>query len=79
MKRGIKRLFCTNKVRVTIYLLVVILFVVSLSLFSISILRLNGIETLLRIVVLLLLVIYFVILVYKGYSYIIKICKIKYI
>ena len=79
MKRGIKRLFHFNKIRVTIYFFIVILFVISLTLFSISVLKLNGIETLIRIVILLLLIIYLVFFLYKGYKFIVRRNKIKYI
>ena len=78
MKRGIKRLFHANKLRVIIYLLVVVFFAISLFIFSINILKLVGIETLLRIIIILLLIIYFVFLFYKGYKYIIRRNKIKY-
>jgi len=78
MKRSIKRLFYANKGRVIVYLLAMLLFLLSLSFFSVSILRLNGIETLLRILILLFLIIFFVLLVYKGYKYVIRRNKIKY-
>lgn len=78
MKRSIKRLFYANNGRVIGYLLAMLLFLLSLSFFSISILRLNGIETLLRILILLFLIIFFVLLVYKGYKYVIRRNKIKY-
>jgi len=78
MKRGIKRLFHANKVRVITYLLVVIFFAISLFICSLTLLKLTGIETLLRIIVILLFIIYFVFLFYKGYKYIIRRNKIKY-
>jgi len=58
--------------------LIVILFVISLSFFSIAILRLSGIETLIRILILSLLILFLFFLTYKGYKYIIKRNKIKY-
>ena len=78
MKRSIKRLFRANKIRLSIYFLVIVLFSISLILFSLSILKLNGIETLLRILVLILLISYFVFYTYKGCKYIINRNKIKY-
>ena len=78
MKRGIKRLLHANKIRVVIYLLVVVFFAISLFSFSFSLLRLIGIETLIRIIVILLFILYFIFLCYKGYIYIVKRNKIKY-
>ena len=78
MKRVIKRLMHTNKIKVTIYLSVVLLFIISLLLFSISILKLSGIETLLRIILLFILAIIWVVIVYKGYKFIINRNRIKY-
>ena len=54
MKRTLKRLFYTNKTKMIIYLFTIIVFLVPAIIFAISLIRLNGIETTIRIIILFL-------------------------
>lgn len=78
MKRRIKRLFYANRTKVTIYLIIVLLLMISFFFFSFAILKLNGIETVFRTIILFLGFLYLFFYIYKGYIYIINRKKIKY-
>ena len=78
MKRKLKRLFYTNKSKMLIYLFTIIVFLVPAILFSISIIRLSGIETTIRIIVLFLIACYFFYYIYKCYYYIVNKNKVKF-
>lgn len=78
MKRKIKRLLYTNKVRVVIYLLLIVFFLVSFTFFTISLLKLNGIETTIRIIILACLIIYLIYYIYKAYYYMVNKNKVRY-
>ncbi len=79
MKRKLKRLFYTHKFRLIIYLLGIVVFLVSSLLFSITLIKLSGIETTIRIVLIFLIAMYFIYYIYKGYTYIVNKNKVKYI
>ena len=79
MKRIIRRLVYTNKTRLFIYLFMIVLFFIADITFTISLIHLVGIETLLRILILTFINLYGVFLVYKGYKYIINKKKIRFI
>ncbi len=79
MKRGLKKLIYTSKIRFAIYLLIGILLIISSFLFTFSIINLSNIENLLRILILILLYLFIIFYVYKVYKYIINKNKIKYI
>ena len=78
MKRKLKRLFYTHKFRLIIYLLGIVVFLVSSLLFSITLIKLSGIETTIRIVLIFLIAMYFIYYIYKGYIYIVNKNKVKY-
>ena len=78
MKRTLKRLFYTNKVKMIIYLIAIVVFLVPALLFSISIIRLSCIETTIRIIILFLIACYFFYYIYKCYYYIVNKNKVKY-
>ncbi len=78
MKRTLKRLFYTNKLKMIFYLFAIVVFLVPAIIFSISLIRLNGIETTIRIIVLFLITCYFFYYIYKCYYYIVNKNKVKY-
>ncbi len=78
MKRKLKRLFYTNKVKLIIYLITIILFISTYFLCMLALLKLDGIETLIRIIILFIMTIYGIYYTYKGYSYIMSKHKVKY-
>ena len=78
MKRKLKRLFYTNKSKMIIYLFAIVVFLVPAISLAISIIRLSGIETTIRIIVLFLIVCYFFYYIYKCYYYIVNKNKVKY-
>ncbi len=79
LKRSFKRLFCANKVRMIIYLLLTLLFVVAGSLFTYSLIKLNGIENTIRVIIIIFVILYLGYFIYKGYKFIVNKNKIKYI
>ena len=78
MKRKLKRLFYTNKSKMIIYLFAIVVFLVPAISLAISIIRLSGIETTIRIIVLFLIACYFFYYIYKCYYYIVNKNKFKY-
>ncbi len=78
MKRKIKRLLNVNKGKLIIYLIIMVLFIVSSTFISISLIKLSGIETTLRIIALFLIVIYLFYYILKGYKFLVNKNKVKY-
>lgn len=72
MIKKIKRLFSKNKVAVIIYLIGINLFLVASIFFSISLLKLSGIENVFRGIVIVVLFLLFILFLKKGYKYILK-------
>ena len=79
MKRGLKRLLYQNKIKLICYIITFILLITSSILLTISLVRLNNIETFLRIIVLFLIYLFMLFFIYKGYKYIVNKNKVKYI
>lgn len=78
MKRKIKKLLYSHKIKVITYISVGFLLLFSFFFFLIAIIKLNGIENVLRIIIIFLGIIYTIFYLYKGYHYIIRRKKIKY-
>ena len=79
MKRGLKRLLYQNKIKLICYIITFILLITSSILLTISLVRLNNIETFLRIIILFLVYLFVLLFIYKGYKYIVNKNKVKYI
>lgn len=78
MKRKIKRLFRANKTKVGIFLLFLVLYIVSFGAFVYYLVILKGIETLLRIIIIFLFLVYLLFYIKKGYRYVVKRSKFRY-
>ncbi len=78
MFRRLKRLLYTNKKNLIIYLVTIVLFILSFSLFSLSLIKLTGIETLARIIILFFMILYGMFYAYKGYLYMVNKNKVKF-
>lgn len=79
MKRIIKKLKNSNKVMLTIYLISIITFIVSLVLADISIIKLSGIETTIRYIVIVILILLLLFLINRNYTYVVKRKKVKFV
>ncbi len=79
MFRRIKRLLYISKINFIIYLVGIVLFILSFSLLSLSLIKLTGIETILRIVVILLMIVYGMFYAYKAYLYMLNRNRIKFV
>ncbi len=78
MFRRIKRLLYISKTNFIIYLVGIVLFILSFALLSISLIKLTGIETILRILVILLLIVYGMFFAYKAYLYLVNRNRVKF-
>ena len=79
MFRRIKRLLYISKINFIIYLVGIVLFILSFSLLSLSLIKLTGIETILRIVFILLMIVYGMFYAYKAYLYMLNRNRIKFV
>ena len=78
MFRRIKRLLYISKTNFIIYLVGIVLFILSFALLSISLIKLTGIETILRILIILLLIVYGMFFAYKAYLYQVNRNRVKF-
>ncbi len=79
MLRRLKRLLYTSRKNFIIYLITIVLFILSFSLFSLSLIKLTGIETLARILIIFFVILYGMLYAYKGYLYMVNKNKVKFI
>lgn len=79
MKRIIRRLKNSHKAMVSFYLLSILVYIITLVLLDISILKLSGIETTYRIILIVGLTLYFFLYLFRGYNFVVRRKRTKFI